>query len=43
MDYVEDGLYEIRLSYIFKIPSISSEKSSISIKRPSISIENLRF
>ena len=36
MDYVEDGLYEIRLSHIFKIPSISSEKSSISIKRTSI-------
>ena len=35
--------YGIRLSHIFKIPSISNEKPGISIKIPSISIKNLGF
>ena len=33
--------YEIRLSHIFKIPSISNEKPSISVRITSIS--NIRF
>ena len=33
----------IQLSHIFEIPSISNEKPSISIKIPSILIENLEF
>ena len=37
------GLYRIRLSHIFEIPSISNEKPSISIEIPSISIKNLGF
>ena len=36
-------IYGIRLSHIFKIPSISNEKPSISIEIPSISIENFGF
>ena len=35
--------YGIRLSHIFEIPSISNEKPSISIKVPSILIENFGF
>ena len=36
-------IYRIQLSHIFEIPSISNEKPSISIKIPSILIENLEF
>ena len=35
--------YGIQLLHIFEIPSISNEKPGISIKIPSISIENIRF
>ena len=35
--------YGIRLLNTFEIPSISNEKTRISIKIPSISIENIRF
>ena len=35
--------YGIRLLNTFEIPSISDEKTWISIKIPSISIENIRF
>ena len=35
--------YEIRLSHIFEIPSISNEKPGISVETPSISIGNFRF
>ena len=35
--------YGMWLSHIFKIPNISNEKPSISIKIPSSSIENLRL
>ena len=39
----ETSEYRIRMSHIFKIPSISNEKPSISIEIPSISIKNLGF
>ena len=35
--------YGIRLLNTFEIPSISDEKTWISIKIPSISIENIRY
>ena len=38
-----DCQYEIWLSHIFKMPSMSNEKPSISIKIPSISTENFGF
>ena len=37
------GIYGIRLSHIFEIPSTSNKKRSISIEIPSISIKNLGF
>ena len=33
----------VNMKHIFKMPSMSNEKPSISIKIPSISIENLGF
>ena len=40
---VQVEIYGIQLSHIFEIPSISSEKASISIEIPSILIKNLGF
>ena len=41
---VKEGvIYQIRLSHIFKIPSVSNEKFSILIEIPSISIESFGF
>ena len=36
-------MYEMRVSHIFEIPSISNEKPSFSIEIPRISIKNLGF
>ena len=37
------GLYGMRLSHVFEIPSISNEKPSTSTEIPNIWFENLGF